>query len=83
MAHPDNFDASRGMRYISGRFFLNGAGAIDNTQNKGAASLFTATRTNVGTATLKILIPAVDLTNCGVHMSKSAILNRLLQGAHP
>jgi hypothetical protein len=76
MPFPDNFDANRGVLYVEGTAFLNGSGAVDNTQNIGRQ--FTLTRTGVGTANLKILVPAKALLNCSVILSKAAILNRLL-----
>lgn len=76
MPHPDNFDASRNMRYVCGRVLVNGAGTFG--ASSGATSFFTAARTGVGTATIKILIPCTDLCDFQVTYSKAAILNRLI-----
>lgn len=76
LPYQDNYDANRGVFYVEGRSFLNGAGVIDNTQNEGR--YFTVTRTGVGTATIKFLVVAQRLLSCQITMSKVAILNRLL-----
>lgn len=79
MPHRDNFDTSRRMQYISGKFFLNGSGTIDNTQNEGAAASFTATRSGVGTATVKVLVVAKKAPCIHFELSRSAIAARYLQ----
>lgn len=78
MPHRDNFDAARNVRYIEGRFFLNGAGAISATTAKGPP-LFTATRTGVGTATVKLLINCQDLLDISFTLSKNAVAALTLQ----
>jgi hypothetical protein len=70
---PDNHEAIRAMRTIRGRFFLNGAGVFLTPVGR----LFTATRTGVGTATVKVL-QIGTMVHFDAVMSKAAILNRML-----
>lgn len=73
--YNDERTVNRSELQLRGRFFLNGAGAIDNTQNVGR--LITATRTGVGTLTLKFNVVAKQILFVKAEMSKVAILNRL------
>jgi hypothetical protein len=86
---PDNYDLNRHVNYVSGRFRVNGGGAIDNTLNVGRG--FTATRTGVGVATVKILQPArawikfvpsiVDVGPTGAGGQLRVVLSDFAQGA--
>lgn len=76
--HPDNFDTARNTRRVSGTFFLNGNGAISLTTLIGAGD-FTPTRTGVGTATVKVNIPASRVLFCDFQLSKAALAATYLQ----
>ena len=70
----DQSETNRGTQSVEGCAYTNGASAIDNTQNEGKG--FTLTRSGIGTANLKITVPAARILYIDVQLSKSAILNR-------
>jgi hypothetical protein len=77
-AHNDNPSSIRNTREVKGRIYVNGANPIDATANIGAGD-FTWTRTGVGTATLKINIPAKRVIDIQYSLSKQAVSARWLQ----
>lgn len=76
LGFADSREANRGTFEIRAKVFLNGAGVIDNTANKGRNTI--VTRTGVGTATVKLDVPAREVLFFKAEMGKAAILNRML-----
>lgn len=77
MPHPDNFDQNRGVRYVEGTVFTDGANAFPTATVIG--NDFTATRTGVGTATIKINVVARAVLDVSVTLSRAAVAARFLQ----
>ena len=63
---------------ISGRFFPNGAGTIDNTQNQGKAG-WTVARTGVGQYTITLATRWLKAMPMGSELQLSALAVRSLQ----
>lgn len=77
MNHPIKRSA-RDTVEVSGTLFLNGAGAIAATSNIGAGD-FTATRSGVGTATVKVNVVAKRVIDFQYSLSKAAAAATYLQ----
>lgn len=77
LEYMDNYDISRHVNYMSGRFRPNGASAIDNTLNEGRG--FTATRTGVGLVSLKILIPCRAILDVDAKLWLPALIARRIE----
>lgn len=76
--HRDNDQSARNTLRVSGTVFLNGSSAIAATSNIGAGD-FTATRTGVGTATIKANVPAARVLHASFQLSKAALAATYLQ----
>lgn len=77
MPFPDYQDVNRGALRVEGTAFTNGSGAVDNTANIGRC--FTATRTGVGTMSIKITAVAKAVLHFNAFLSKTAVAARYLQ----